>query len=74
MTTLSRIALALLGADAAQLVYVTPRPPVKVERKDAMVSGIRMARATGFRPRGVAAPPAPLDAPAWCAGDPLPLR
>ena len=47
---------------------------VKVERKDAMVSGIRMARAPGFRPRDVAAPPALLDAPAWCAGDPLPLR
>jgi Tol biopolymer transport system component len=59
--------------DAAQLVYATPRQPAKVERKDVVVGGIRMAQAPDFRPRDVAASPALLDSPAWCAGAP-PLR
>lgn len=76
MITLSRIALAALAwsPDAARLVYATPRKPAKVEQKDAMVSGIRMARAPDFRPRDVAAPPALLDNLAWCAGEPSPLK
>lgn len=60
--------------DAARLGYVTPRRPVQVERKDAIVSGIRTAQAPDFRPCDVAVSPALLDAPAWCAGDPSQLR
>lgn len=52
--------------DGSRLIYTTPRRPVKVERKEVMMSTLRIAEAPGFQPRELAAPPALSDHPAWC--------